>query len=391
MTYRKNGLDSSDRAAQAVLFCIIPFFMLILAAGWSKLITSSIPAEFPSLAWVIATGIAIMAVALARSIAEDRIAIQKTQQADKTWMILFCLLFTISALGTMNTIFYYGEGRLLLSDALDQSRLNLNALRNEAGKMLRNPQIETKQATINRLLTNLTAEITNINGGQNCGVGENARKIIQEIAQELPGFTEISGSGKRVLCVGAEQKFEAIAQKYKDQAVELMRNNTVYIASNFKDKDSFLNALNVRVQEEIKKLDYAKNSISGDGLDTTQGSESYKIAKNALESAENTYLELVQTLKTISGQQIKSNSPISITQIRQLGSIAQVIPTLMSRLDHLSTWLYFFVAIMFDLILIMSFSRVFKGRQRMQRIFDNATGSQENENEPAFLWTSPRI
>lgn len=386
----------SDRSAQTALIGIMVLFAIVLIAGWNKLLSSSLPAELVSVAWLGAALLAVIAIALAKGIAVHRVQnkdslVDGENRSDKTWIAYFIVLFSISALGTMNTAFYFGEGRLVLSEAIDRAHQSLDLMLATTPKILGNPQLDQKQAVINGLLVSLEGEITNANGGKSCGVGKQAQKIIREITQELPGFREYSGGTGVHACAGFEAKFKEISQGYRNQANQLLRNHPTYVAANGARVEMLLTTLRERIAQEIKKLEAAKLALNGRS-DATENGGGYLQAQRALETAASTYAEFLVEMEKASSVPHNLPRAIAVDQARQLGSIAQIIPSLLGRIDRISTWIYLLAAILFDVILIMCFMRVLRSEPNISNMpRERQTGKPVTERDLHYLWVNPPL
>jgi hypothetical protein len=379
----------SDRAAQAVLLGVIAIFLTVLVAGWSKLLAPSLSADFAHAAWGLALGIALIAVLLAKGVAAEIVRLGVAEQAgqperDKTWWAYFAVLLTLSSLATMNTAFYYGEGRLVLTEVIDKTHRSLDELQAIASSILVNPQFNQKAAKINSLLVKLEEEIRN---PRNCGEGQVARGILEEIRSELPGFHRLSGNSLN--CKGLDE----IISSYKNQANRLLRNSPDYVAGKVGRMETLLIALRERVAQENKKLDAAKSALAGAraGSEITSSGSTYVNAQEALESASTTYSELVLEVENASGKSGVMPRAIAVDHARQLGSIAQIIPSLLGRLDRISTYLYILAAVFLDVILIMCFMRVLRGVIHPVEFPQpgRRAGGPTVERDLKFLWVDP--
>ncbi|PWF55732.1 hypothetical protein [Massilia glaciei] len=382
-----------DRTAQSVLIGVIALFVVVLTLGWSKLIGAWFSPGLSFAAWLVALGMALVAVVLAKGVALEKIrlrlmAVGAAARADFTWVAYFAALFVISALGTMNTAFYFGEGKQVLTEAIDHANEDLASLQASAPKLLSDPQLEQKKASINRLLSNLEAEISSANGGNNCGVAASSREIIRELAVVLPGFRQLSGS-TGFTCAGNEARFKALALSYRNQAYQLLRNHPDYVAVNGERKERLQATVRERVTQENQRLMAAKAQLDGAADGAAKPGGAYGEAKNALEAASTTYSQLLVELEQVSGARTSLPRAIAVDQARQLGSIAQIVPSMVGRLDRLTTWFYFLIAISADVILIMCFMRVFGAGRREGGARQNGREHVQTKTDLNFLWVNP--
>ena len=397
----------SNESAKLILWCVAPLFGAIIAAGWNKLLLVSAVIDWPWVPRVLGVLLAITAIGLAKGIAEERfVARDKIEDGapDRTWMAYVFVLFLISALGTMNTLYYYGEGRVILSETIDDTRNTMTRFNVEVAKILRNTKLEEKQATVNRLLTKLEAEIINPNGGETCGVGPNASNTINEITAVLPGFAKFS-SGKAYKCDQGDRQFAAIVQGYKDQAQRLLRNDLEYVNTEYEKKAAFINAVNIRVNSAVGKLDAAKAALAGNTKQKSTGAASvpiseqndselndaYDVAKQAIENAAVTYGELKINLEQISGVTSALPPKIDTATTRQLGAIMQIVPLILSRWNHFSSWVVLLVAVAADVTLIMLFARVVKADLISTKPNEKKVDKSDPGEAIMVLWTNKSL
>lgn len=382
MSRESSGGD--HRPQQLALLAIVVLFVAVVTAGWHRLLapvlstfTPSSPLAAGLLSAVAALAIAIIAVILARAVADERVDGARARENksaagnDRTWWAYFFILFALSALGTMNTVFYYGEGGIVLREHLAQARQCLNELETTAKDALQTPAYSKRVAQVNGLLTRLEEEIRN---PRNCGEGPEANRILQQLGRELGSeFTPLSGRSRDC------QRVHELMTSYRRIAADLLRTSPDYTRENVARKEALMATIAEFTRSAHKRLDDAESALAagsrGDAQDALEGAASY-------------YGKMTLELTGASGGPQTTSCTIDVRQIRGLGSIAQVIPILMHRLDHLSTYLYILLALLLDVILIACFMRVLRSAQqptdRPPTTTDGASGRQ-----PHFLWVNP--
>jgi len=374
--------EIGEASANTALLGVVTIFFGVLIAGWAPLLAHSLPSNLNFAAWIMAAGVAFVAVVLAKSVAAEKVRLKVNisgaeSGGDRSWMAYFAVLFMISSLGTMNATFSWGEGRLVLNAAIDSAHTNLDAIDAKAQKVLVDPELEQKRARVEKLLSSLEGEIVNANGGGNCGVGKSAREFIRQLSVELPGFTEISGSGGEHTCVGAGNRFKDLANEYKKRAREIFQNSREYVAVNGAGKERVLELVRERVAIANEELKSARDG-------------SHAAAQHALEDAVATYSEMLVALEGVLGARVDLPRSLETKEIRealQLDSIAQIIPILTERFDKVSTYLYIAAAISMDVIVIMCFMRVLNGR--VLRGSAQKPSTAPVQRDLRYLWVSP--
>lgn len=174
--------------------------------------------------------------------------------------------------------------------------------------------------------------------------------------------------------MGNEEKFKKLAEALTAEARRLFENSRAYVAANGAEKDKILVELRDRVSQANKELNTAH-----DGSNDAN-------KRQALETAVATYAEMLHKLEGVHGAQVTEKRFIDIHEARQLGSIAQIIPILIERWKEVSTWMYVILALSLDVILIVCFMRVLRGRA--MRSSGQAAG-KPTERDLSFLWVNP--
>lgn len=368
----------SERASIAALIAIIVIFVTALVAGWQRLLLFIVPGGF---AWIVAVAISAIGVVLAKAVAVERVLHKRETGRDKTWIAYFFVLFCLSSLGTMNTFFYWGERSFVLAEAIDKARSSLDQLQAIAASTLVDQKFNEKSAKINSLIVNLEGEIHN---PRNCGEGREARSIIAELQRELPGFHKLSGTSSN--CNGLDK----VIKSYKSQAINLLQSSPEYIDGNMKQVNEVLSEIRARVEKENNALEVAKEWVNGTQPDRApEKGDGFSGARQALESAATTYTDLRIKLEKVSGKSNGLPKEISVENARQLGSIAQLIPSLLGRLNRITTYIYIALAITMDVILIVVFMRVLSGASDLRSFTDLGHLKRNRDSFPkdiVFAW-----
>ncbi len=349
--------------AVMALLGVILLFGAVLSVGWHRLLLTSVWQENEFIAWGLAVVIAFFAVIMARQVAYLR------HKNDRTWWAYFFVLFTLSALGTLNTVFYYGEGRLVLAENLDRAGECLSQLDLEASRALSSPRYDAKKARVEQLMIGLEAEIRN---PVNCGQGPVANSIIQRIRAELPQFAPLSNApGQAAHLCEADQLISA----YKNTVARLLRTTPEYTDARIEEKEKFVDKLNKIIKNHRDSLLAAKAQLNAG---------TFEDAKRVVEQVAGTSTEF-KSKNILGGESASIKCGIDLNAVRGLGSPSQIIPLLINRSDRVSTYIYIMAAILADIILIMCFAQILRGSETYNA--GNPTPIR-GTSAPIYLWSN---
>ncbi len=380
-------LHASDVAARNALVAIVVLFVCILIAGWHKLIAPSLGSGASVLAWALAVAVAMIALATAVGVAAERVRLH-ANAADGpgryTWVAYLGVLFMLSALGTMNTAIYFLEGRAVLEESVSGMQRDLADLQARAEAMLATPKFDMDKKDVLNRMNNVAAELTN---EANCGYGKAARQAIEALKQRLPAFTELSGT---LRCRTEEEKakLRAVISAYRDQVDKLLKSMPSYAAEDVEGREGFLAGLRQRVKVDAEALQTAKDALllsNGGASGMVEPSDPYGQAQRALQAAARTYADSVAKLQQLKPDAPKLAARIGTDAPLQLGSVAQVVPFVLGRLNKISTYVYVLAAVMLDFILVACVIRVLRSR-RAPTVRASPAGVR---TDLTFLWVPP--
>jgi hypothetical protein len=383
--------DSLGNTTRIVLVTFKFIFMAVLGVGWFRLLLPTVGDWLTSLSWVsiisaiLAGGLAFFAPFLARMIGALR-SVAGLQKASFSWVVYFIPLFAISALGTLNTMFYFGESRIILLETVDQAHDALEKLASRSKTVLVTPAFTAKQDQAYGLLQSVFDEINNPN---NCGEGPVARANMAQLQKLLPDFKALS-AGARDCSKSAE-----ISKLYKNQVDKLLAATSEYQTEKVAQTRVLSEKINNTVTQQQALLQKAKSGLdisaltggtsnAADRRSASTAGEKTTAAPNdnkslggraaieaSIESAATAMRSLKADLSAFKGPTSVADLPDTkeLQTIRGLGSLSQVIPSLLARLDRASTYYYILAAVLMDLILIAFYTRAFneQAQRRIQK------------------------
>lgn len=304
-------------------------FFFVIANGYFNLFVST----EKIIAIVIGVGLASLAWSLAKFIGGSRQKISGN-------IPLFILLLIISAVGVFNALMINLEGKQIYQETIDDSSVRFRNLSLTATKVLKNPLLEDKRVKVDSLKRMFFEELHN---PQNCGQGHEANILAQKIKEELPEFRLLSGSN---VCSNVDK----IIASYDASIEKLLVNSREFISENYTETQSAKNEI---IQKELS----AQDQLISIKKDMNDGGNLLSIARMKLEEVSSKYQNSVLLLYKYSPT-IDLPRSLDMKAVRSLGEWSQGINLLISRLDNTSTYVYLFLAVFADWILIYLFSRL---------------------------------
>jgi hypothetical protein len=371
----------------------VAIFLSVLTIGYlnyARLVWPSAPLSLQILFGFL---VAFCALVLARATAAARLA-QRTSSAgtNSTWILFFALLLTISALGTMNALFYFFEGDQVADQRVEQSRQQLAELKAEGAQVLKVPEYEKLRATVKVLLGELSDRVFSVGGGGSCGIGPDARETIKELgAQLLPGFRVIPFSD-RVHDCNQQAELQKIYEQYVQEAERLLQASPVYVDSQVARRESVGAVLTSSIDTAMRNLSDALNATSS----TSRGvARDYRPLQTALMQAADTYRQQLSELRSATGTtvylgRVPAPETLDIEDVVQLGNIAFILKSIILRLDRPQTYFYLLGAIALDAFMVWAFVTVMSELSASSRASHHRVARQDAEVTVHYLWTRGR-
>ena len=339
--------------ARPALFALIGLaliFTAIVGYGWSRMFASW---NIPVLPYIAGLLLALVAIVLAYATAAERVQSGKTTSVAAAY---FFVLFLISALGTINTLFINFSGITIMRGELATAQEAFTNLKNKTIQLLATEDWSIFEKNVNVKWKALENEIRN---PQLCGQGPEALKRIEELTEMLPGFRRLAGGG----CGNINQ----IVSVYDKQIQGLLKSSPEFQKVSKK----------IALREEIVNISIKVSHSLDEAAKNLTGISNINATKAALNEAAEQYAKEKQTLDSVLTQPSALPNKIDTTTANALGNIGQVVNIVFNRLDDAATYFYILVALMLDIVLVIAFQNVL--RVDRQRIGDG------NKRPPTYI------
>lgn len=331
MNTTKAEQASRYRSIQVLLLVFSLIFMTIIAYGYFHLLVSL--GYF--LAFTGALVIAVFAWYLARVVGTSPGGLRGN-------LVLFIPLAVVSAAGVYNSLMLYMEGNRIVADTVVESQERFTALETAADAKLRE---SGATARVNRVNTAAEALYSEIRNPVNCGQGPEARRHIETLQRELPGFAPLSNPGQS--CSRNEDLLNDYRQRIAGLLARADWNNPV------------LNDLLTRSRQARNTLDQLRASVT-----TNYAPAMLQRTLSTLEEQDAAYRDLRHRLS----QQVDVRDVpegLHLSEVQSLGNAAKLPGLFIERLDQPATYVYLLVALGFDLLMVHLFEMAAaNGRRR---------------------------
>ena len=239
-----NADRATDRPALLALIGLGLIFTAIVGYGWSRMFSSW---NIPVLPYLAGMVLAIVALALSYATAAERVQSGRTNSVAAAY---FFVLFLISALGTINTLFINFSGITIMKEAVASAQEALNNLRNKTPQILATTEWDIFEKNVNVKLGALQAEIQN---PRLCGQGPVALEKMAELVALLPDFRRLAGGG----CGNIPQVISA----YEKQVRGLLKSSMEYQA--VRKKIELRHEVIAISTKALESLDATARNLSG--------------------------------------------------------------------------------------------------------------------------------
>jgi hypothetical protein len=330
MNSQRSSQENKHRSNQMLLALFSFMFVIIIAYGYFHLLRD--------FGWFVAAFfggiIAIFAWYLAR------VAGTHGDGTAVNW-ILVVPLFLISAAGVYNSMMVFLEGGQVLSDTASKSQQRFGLLENAAQKELAATGVSQQ---MNKVYTLRDALFSEIDNPLNCGQGPEARRLIAELRRELPGFEPLSSPSRDC------SQNQAVVQDYSKRIDDLV-NRAPW-------NDAVINGVareSARARQELADL-------RGEISKSYSPADIHQVA-GIFEKFQTQYQDLRYRLgQKTNVEDIPEDLPIVAAQ--SLGNVYKLPALILSRIGEASTYVYFIIALGFDLLLVYFFQLAAKSRVR---------------------------
>lgn len=341
MNSQKAAQASRHRSNQVLLALFSVVFVTIIAYGYYHLLR-----EF---GWFIAMFFGGIVAAIAWYLA--RVA-GTAEDGNKINWVLVVPLFIISAAGVYNSMMVFLEGGQVLTDTASESQQHFGQLESAAQTQLSASGV-TQQ--VNKVSTLRDALFSEIDNPLNCGQGPEARRLISELRRELPGFEPLSSPGRDC------SQNAAVVEDYKERIDDLVArapwNNPT------------LNAVVQEASASRQELADLRSEIS-----KSYSPEDIHQVSGIFDSFQTKYQDLRFRLgQETNVDDIPEDLPVVAAQ--SLGNVYKLPALILSRLDEASTYVYFIIALGFDLLLVYFFRLASRSRVRKLAVASPLAGA----------------
>lgn len=378
------------RGSVAILPFVVAAFFILVAFGWIWMLWSSL---WPPLALLFGAMVGAGAVLLARfaGAAAANARDEENERPISSWLVavgLSLALLVVSTLGVVTALLFVVGSTSVLAGDVDGAKRDVTRLANVADGKLTDRVFPAKRRKVNGLLANLKYEIENPSGGNSCGVGTNARKVIREIQAVLPDFREVTGSERPRACGSPE--LSAIFEGYKQMALELLDNDPAFIESGAQGRTAALAKITSDLSAAERDLERVGIGLSRHG----ENAAAIGVAEvqRVLVQADDRYVASYGRLSQLASD-LPEDLPrrLDIKASLQLASYAGTPATLWARRYDPMMAIYLAIAITLDLSLVALFMMASMGRGRRpgrRRDSGEAGGRAQLVEDPAFLWVN---
>ncbi|HZG45231.1 MAG TPA: hypothetical protein VEZ41_03050 [Allosphingosinicella sp.] len=325
MTPSKADLAAKRRTYQVLLFLFSVAFFGVVAHGYFYLFIGAGFAFF--LALVFSALLAVIAWWLARVIG--------THGGIRRNFILFIPLFLLSAAGVYNWLMLNIEGRQIVTDAASESQERFGQLQLLAERRLAETGVTGRS---NRVRSNAEALYSEIRNPANCGQGPEARRLVEALRRDLPGFTPLSAMGRDC------SRNEEIIADYRERIDPLVARAEWN---------------NPELQTVAQRAGASRNALEGlrSGAGLNYSPASLPGTVNSLEEHNGSYRNLRLALSRHA--EVRDIAPeLPLAEVRGLGNTARILDLVIGRYDELVTYVYLFISFLFDYLIIHAFKLV---------------------------------
>lgn len=309
------------RSMQVLLLVFSLIFFFIIAYGYFNLFARS----GPFLALIAGSTMAIFAWYLARVIGTGPGGFRKN------W-VLFIPLIAISSAGVYNSFMLYLEGSQIMADAANDSIAQFGTLQKTAEATLAESGATAK---INKVRTTSDALFSEIRNPVNCGQGTEAARLIQDLQAELPGFKPLSNPVRDC------SKNEDVIADYRGKIADLIGRATWN---------------NPDVQDVVASSERSRATLDElrSAVTTNYTPVTLQRTLNSFEGQDAVYRNLRFKLSRYTD--VKGlDAGLHISEVQSLGNAFKLPALFVERTNQPATWVYLFIAIGFDALMVYLF------------------------------------
>jgi hypothetical protein len=312
------------RVIQTIVALYSFIFFGVIAYGYFYLVNVGVMA-----ALLIAGVMAFLAWFLAKFIGQSETGIRGHVPA-------FALLLVISAAGVFNSAMVRFEGDRIVSEAASDAQDRFAKL-----KRLATQTLAKDVDGYNEVIASRDALLSELRNPMNCGQGAEARRVLNQLENQLPGFRPLSVGGNK--CA----QIEKVVTEYQTKIGELLKARY----PNFAIIDEATEA-----QRELRALQAQAT--------TDYGPSMLQSTKGMLARQNDRYRDLHGRLDQLGGAVDQIDSQLDASEVRDLGDATKLPTLFLNRLDVPRTYVYLAIAIFFDWLMIYFFQQAKQNQLR---------------------------
>jgi hypothetical protein len=331
---RSKTKGGSDRAAMIGLLAVAALFLLIVGLGWTRMLSST----GPFISTAMGAGLGFIALGLAYYVASSK---NEAGRWNATAVLPFLVLFCMSALGTLTTLFTQFQSQQIINGELTAAYEHVIKLRDASNARLDTQDAVTFRADANSKWEALRHEIKN---PARCGQGPVANLRLQELQTVLPNFQLLSG----LSCATAEVQIPG----YEKTVKNLIDTSPIVLRASPIDakRTAIIDQANnivrqiTKAQAGVARSGYSLNDVRADVADV---GTKYAVLRQEAEAA-------------APGGFGGIPKELDMFQTFAIGNLGLVIPFMLSRLSDAATYVFLAAALVLDLAIVSAFGRIMR-------------------------------
>jgi hypothetical protein len=303
-------------------------FLAVLGYGYYYLFSGVGPAG-----WLLTTILPLVAWGIAKIIGTS-------PEGIRGHIPFFLLLLTLSAAGVFNALMLHLEGPLIFKETVDSASARYAQI-DAARERMRYPDGEETQRRERAARRNFLEELVN---SQNCGEGKAAHDRLEELQEIFRDLRELSNPPAG--CTGrGDPQIDRRVREYSSKIDEFEKQAA------WQQQLQQAEALRARAQTEV--VDY-QGRLSKLATSINAGESLLPLGLTELESIAADYRSLAAAIAR-DFPALAITPELDLAAVRGLGQWSQIANLLKARADRPQTYVYLFVAVFADWMLIYQF------------------------------------
>jgi hypothetical protein len=304
------------------------------------------------------------------------------------WMLAFQALFVVSGYGFLASNFVLIEGPFDCREALTRAIDSLTKLQAFGQQSLPVPEYEETKKRVLTRQAGLEREILNPSAGDFCGVGPSARRIIDDLHDDLPGVRLIAGTDRNHSC-GDRSYLHLVVNSYREAITAALAAHPLVTQYHITERNALLAELDKALTNDLALLAESKHKLAG-VTNFILNIDLYQETTKSLDKAATDYSALYQQLAAYTalkndanlGERLDTGLAGALT-----ASPVWVLNPIISRLNRATTWLYVFIVFAANFVAAYIASTVFARLDAIdKRRRAQAEATVFEGSDVAYLW-----